>query len=142
MELFNNPVNTFVAGFLGSPPMNQFKGTLTEGGAKIGAHELRIPGANPAQAGRDVVVGIRPEHMLLAAGPDTSSLPISLDLVEPLGSEALLHGAFGEAQIVLKVETNGDVSNLSGVSEVHVPAHLLHIFDAETGHAIRALAEG
>ena len=137
MELFNNPVNTFVAGFLGSPPMNQMRGTLTERGAKIGAHEVLIPKAAAGQAGRDVVVGIRPEHISLEAGPETSPLPISLDLVEPLGSEALLHGSFGDFPMVLKVETQGDVSHLSGVSEVHVPARLVHVFDAETGSAIR-----
>ncbi len=64
MELFNNPVNTFVAGFLGSPPMNQIRGTLTGQGAKLGAHEVKIPGAAADQAGREVVVGIRPEHIL------------------------------------------------------------------------------
>ena len=140
MELFNNPVNTFVAGFLGSPPMNQMRGTLTESGAKIGDHEVRIPGTSSGQAGRDVVVGIRPEHISLTAGPETSPLPIALDLVEPLGSEALLHGSFGETPMVLKVETHGDVSNLSGVDQVHVPSSLVYLFDAETGSSIRAQA--
>ena len=136
MELFNNPVNTFVAGFLGSPPMNQIKGQLSQSGVVIGGHEIKLPGEVLGQVGRDVVVGIRPEHMSLEAGPDTSPLPISLDLVEPLGSEALLHAAFGEVPAVLKVETHGDVRHLSGVREVYVPASLIHLFDAETGRAI------
>ena len=140
MELFNNPVNTFVAGFLGSPPMNQIRGTLTEQGAKIGGHDVKIPKASAAQAGRDVVVGFRPEHISLEAGPDTTRLPISLDLVEPLGSEALLHGSFGETPIVLKVDTQGDVAHLSGVNEVHVSSSLIHLFDVETGFAIGAQA--
>ena len=140
MELFNNPVNTFVAGFLCSPPMNQIQGTLTDQGAQIGGHELRIPGAASGQTGRDVVVGIRPEHISLEAGPETSPLPIALDLVEPLGSEALLHGSFGDTPMVLKVDTHGDVAHLSGVSEIHVPADLVYLFDAETGGAIRGQA--
>jgi multiple sugar transport system ATP-binding protein len=142
MELFNNPANTFVAGFLGSPPMNQIRGTLTQGGARIGGQELQVSAAGQNQAGRDVVVGIRPEHISLKPGPKTSPLPINLDLVEPLGSEALLHGSFEETPMVLKVETNGDVSHLSGISEVHVPAELVHLFDAETGAAIRGHAAG
>ena len=87
-----------------------------------------------------MVVGIRPEHISLEAGPETSPLPITLDLVEPLGSEALLHGSFGDTPMVLKVDTQGDVSHLSGISEVHVPASLVHVFDAETGSAIRGQA--
>ncbi len=138
MELFNNPINTFVAGFLGSPPMNQIKGKLTEGGAKIGNTEIKLAGRANAQAGRDVIVGIRPEHVTLKAGEQTSSLPIELDLVEPLGSEALLHARFGEDEVVFKADTQGDIAHLSGVGEVHVPSDLVKLFDAETGQAISA----
>ncbi|WP_420862027.1 ABC transporter ATP-binding protein [Algirhabdus cladophorae] len=136
MELFNNPVNTFVAGFLGSPPMNQVKGVLTENGANIGGSEIKLPHKLNGQAGRDVIVGIRPEHVTLSAGEATSPLPVSLDLVEPLGSEALLHARFGGAEVVFKAETNGDIGHLSGVEHVHVPASLVKIFDAETGRAM------
>ncbi|PSL18901.1 ABC transporter ATP-binding protein [Shimia abyssi] len=136
MELFNNPANTFVAGFLGSPPMNQMKGTLTETGAKVGDSEIRLIGASGAQAGRDVIVGVRPEHVSLTAGEQTSSLPIALDLVEPLGSEALLHARHGDENLIFKAETHGDIDGLSGVGEVHVPAHLVKLFDAETGRAL------
>ena len=52
MELFNNPVNTFVAGFLGSPPMNQVKGTLTHTGVKVGNTEIKIDGASATQVGQ------------------------------------------------------------------------------------------
>ncbi len=136
MELFMNPVNTFVAGFLGSPPMNQIKGVLTEGGAKIGDTELKLGGPTNGQAGRDVIVGIRPEHVGLEPGDNTTRLPISLDLVEPLGSEALLHGRFGADDVVFKTDTHGSIGHLSGVSEIHVPANLVKVFDAETGRAL------
>ncbi|MEL7082725.1 MAG: sn-glycerol-3-phosphate ABC transporter ATP-binding protein UgpC [Pseudomonadota bacterium] len=136
MELFNNPANTFVAGFLGSPPMNQVKGTLTEGGAKIGNAEIKLAGAVNGQAGRDVIVGIRPEHVSLKEGDQTSALPINLDLVEPLGSEALLHARFGDDNLVFKTDTEGDIAHLSQVGSVHVPAHLVKLFDAETGRAL------
>ncbi|MEM7720258.1 MAG: sn-glycerol-3-phosphate ABC transporter ATP-binding protein UgpC [Pseudomonadota bacterium] len=136
MELFNDPANTFVAGFLGSPPMNQVKGTLTETGARIGNTEITLAGKINGHAGRDVVVGIRPEHVTLQAGDQTSSLPISLDLVEPLGSEALLHARFGDENLVFKAETKGDIAHLSGVEAVHVPAPLIKLFDAETGRAL------
>ncbi len=136
MELFNNPANTFVAGFLGSPPMNQMAGKLTETGAKIGSTEVKIDGAINGNAGRDVIVGIRPEHVTLQAGETTSALPIQLDLVEPLGSEALLHARFGEDNVVFKAETNGNIAHLSGVGEVHIQSSLIKLFDADTGRAL------
>ena len=136
MELFNNPANTFVAGFLGSPPMNQMKGRLTETGAQVGDAEIKIKGSVAGPAGRDVVVGIRPEHVTLTDEGNSSALPINLDLVEPLGSEALLHARHGDDQLVFKADTNGDISHLSGVTSVHVPSHLVKLFDAETGRAL------
>lgn len=136
MELFNNPANTFVAGFLGSPPMNQMKGTLTETGALVGDVEIKINGATAGQAGRNVIVGIRPEHVTLTADPGTSALPIILDLVEPLGSEALLHARHGDDTLIFKANTENDINSLSGVDVVHVPAHLVKIFDADTGQAL------
>lgn len=136
MDLFNNPANTFVAGFLGSPPMNQIKGQITEYGAKVGGAEIKVDGMVGNHVGRDVIVGIRPEHTELNAGDSTSVLPISLDLVEPLGSEALLHGHHGDDSMVFKAETNGNIAHLSGVKEVHVPSSLVKIFDAESGRAL------
>ena len=136
MELFNNPANTFVAGFLGSPPMNQLKGKLTNIGAQIGNTEITLGSGMQGQTGRDVIIGIRPEHVLLEASEQTTALPINLDLVEPLGSEALLHAHFGEDNVVFKADTQGDIHHLSGVGEVHVPAGLVKLFDAETGQAL------
>ncbi|PIB23116.1 ABC transporter [Amylibacter kogurei] len=136
MELFNNPANTFVAGFLGSPPMNQIKGTLTQTGAQVGDTEIKISGAMNGQAGRDVIVGIRPEHITLKASKNTSALPIDLDLVEPLGSEALLHGRHDNVEMVFKADTDGDIAHLSGVNAVHINPDLVKLFDAETGRAL------
>jgi multiple sugar transport system ATP-binding protein len=136
MELFNDPANTFVASFLGSPPMNQMKGTLTDTGARVGDADIKINGSTAAHAGRDVVVGIRPEHVTLSDEGNSSALPINLDLVEPLGSEALLHARHGEDSLVFKAATNGDINHLAGVGAVHVPSHLVKLFDAETGRAL------
>ncbi|MEP0940759.1 MAG: sn-glycerol-3-phosphate ABC transporter ATP-binding protein UgpC [Rhizobiaceae bacterium] len=138
MELFMNPVNTFVAGFLGSPPMNQIKGTLTDKGVDTAGQSIRLEGGLSSQAGRDVIVGIRPEHITLKPGKASSPISISLDLVEPLGSEALLHATFGGEPFILKADTNGDIAHLSGVDKVHIPADLVKIFDAETGRVIES----
>ena len=83
-----------------------------------------------------VVIGIRPEYVSITAGADTSPVAIKLDLVEPLGSEALLHAAIADEPFIIKAETLGDVSHLSGLTEVHVPASMVKVFDAETGHVL------
>ena len=83
-----------------------------------------------------MIVGIRPEHVTLSAEAKTTPLPIDLDLVEPLGSEALLHARFGDDNLIFKANTQGDIEHLSRVSEVHIPASLVKLFDAETGLAL------
>jgi len=136
MDLFMNPANTFVAGFLGSPPMNQMKGTLTESGADVGGVQIALSASTVGHVGRDVIVGIRPEHVSLEPGARTSEFPIELDLVEPLGSEALLHARRDGESLVFKTETNGSINHLNSVTAVHVPENLVKIFDAETGRAL------
>ena len=136
MELFMNPANTFVAGFLGSPPMNQVNGVLTENGADVGGVQIGLNAAIGNNVGRKVVVGIRPEDVALEAGSGTSAFPIELDLVEPLGSEALLHARRDGTNLVFKADTNGSIEHLSSIKEVHVPADRVKLFDAGTGQAI------
>jgi multiple sugar transport system ATP-binding protein len=116
--------------------MNMINGVLTKNGAKIGDTEVKLTGALADHVGRDVVVGIRPEHVTLKASAKTSPLPINLDLVEPLGSEALLHARFGDQEMVFKAETKGDIAPLWKVDKVHVTTDLVKLFDAQTGRAL------
>ena len=140
MELFNNPANIFVASFIGSPPMNQMPGKITNSPAGLTATvndiAITLPDNINVEEGQPVVVGVRPEHLTLDNTGNTLPIPISLDLVEPLGSEALLHASIGENQLIVKAETNGDIEHLNNVTEVFAPPHLVSIFDAETGTAL------
>ncbi|MCY4541968.1 MAG: sn-glycerol-3-phosphate ABC transporter ATP-binding protein UgpC [Rhodobacteraceae bacterium] len=140
MKLFVNPVNTFVAGFLGSPPMNQFRGIIANGGDRpsvmLGSARIEIPDSVHNDPGREVILGIRPEHVMLAPGENSSPVKVALDLVEPLGSEALLHTAMGGEPFVVKANTDGDLSHLSGVAEVHVPVAQVKVFDAKSGRSL------
>ena len=83
-----------------------------------------------ANAGAKSSSAFGPSMSLLEAGLDSSPLPISLDLIEPLGSEALLHAKIGDAPMVIKAETHGRdriISRLS--SDVHVkPASMVQVF--------------
>jgi multiple sugar transport system ATP-binding protein len=142
MDLFNNPVNTFVAGFIGSPPMNQIDAEVQKSstgyfveidGAKIKLPKLKeLEGAE----GKTVVVGLRPEHFELGKVKGLNNLPVELDLVETLGSEALLHAMVANTPFVVKAETNGSIDHLEDISTVSINTDLIKVFDKETGLAM------
>ncbi len=140
MDVFMNPVNTFVAGFIGSPPMNQFSGVVEANSngfhVKVGEISINVPESTPVEQGQSVVVGIRPEHLSLEASEQSSTIPLSLELVETLGSEALLHAIVAGVEVIIKVETHGNIDHLQNIREVFVPAHLVKLFDATSGLAI------
>ena len=108
-QLYDNPVNQFVAGFIGSPSMNLQTVPLTEGGARIAGTVIPLPTAvrtAASQAGlREIVLGIRPEHMHLA----NSSGPIAGEvlLVEELGADALLHVRLAQDHTLVVARTEG-----------------------------------
>jgi len=140
MELFVNPANTFVASFIGSPPMNQLPGLVevTADGktANVSDVKFALPDDVDVQTGQAVVVGVRPEHFSLNPIDGASAIPVSLNLVEPLGSEALLHTSVGEHAMMVKAETHGTIDHLSNVEQVYAPANLVSVFDAESGLVI------
>ncbi len=142
MDLFNNPVNTFVAGFIGSPPMNQFEARVEVGAegptAVVGDARVTLPPLDALRDahGRTVIVGIRPEHASIQPVAGGSSLPVELDLVETLGSEALLHSSVASTPFVIKTETGGRTDHLNGVDRIHIAPDLVKVFDKETGRVL------
>jgi len=92
-QLYDNPVNQFVAGFIGSPAMNLQTVPLTESGVRLAGTTIPLPVAArtaASQAGlSELVLGIRPEHLHLADG--VGELHAEVMLVEELGADALLH---------------------------------------------------
>ncbi|WP_353474546.1 sn-glycerol-3-phosphate ABC transporter ATP-binding protein UgpC [Salipiger sp. H15] len=141
MELFLNPANAFVAGFLGAPPMNQVRARIGRGTgapvAEIAGQSLPLP---PIPAlrnaeGREVIVGIRPEYAAIARDGETGRIGCRLELVETLGSEALLHMTLGEDPFVIRTETLGNLGRLDTVGGFTVRPDLIRVFDAETGKA-------
>lgn len=138
MELFVNPANTFVASFIGSPPMNQMPAEITHSATGFQAKvnddvAFALPDNASVEEGQQVIVGVRPEHLSLNAADGASAIPISLNLVEPLGSEALLHTSIADHSLIVKAETHGDIAHLNDVTQVYAPAHLVSVFDAESG---------
>jgi sn-glycerol 3-phosphate transport system ATP-binding protein len=132
MEVFEHPADTYVAGFVGSPTMNFLSGSLVRSGAAVQLDAGPLVPLQSRLSGDAVMVGIRPEHLTLGA----DSLLLSVDLIEPLGSETLIHGrVVGPTGETLTVKVPGAVAPAETV-HVAIQAGYAHVFDAQTGTRI------
>jgi multiple sugar transport system ATP-binding protein len=109
-ELYEQPANRFVAGFLGSPRMNFLDGQLegADGGVRLaGGALVRVAVAGGATAGSPVTLGVRPEHLRIAA-PGAGAIPATVALVEYLGDVTLVHAAVaGSGEMVALKSEHG-----------------------------------
>lgn len=136
IELYQHPASLFVAGFIGSPAMNFADAKIDPEGQYItisGQEALPLgSGGLTEHGGKDVILGIRPEHLELVAGaPD--AVPMTVTMVEQLGADTLVHGHFGESKSDLTVRLDG-IRNIKGgeVLPIRVAPDHLHVFDPET----------
>ena len=132
MDVWGTPADTYVAGFIGSPAMNFLKAELAEGGraARLQAGPT-LPFADGPRPGADtdpLTIGIRPEHVEHAPhAPD--ALPLAIELIEPLGSETVIHGRLPGGE-VLVARLPLAASAIGAVLPVLLPAAAWHIFAA------------
>ncbi|QRE82970.1 MULTISPECIES: ABC transporter ATP-binding protein [Rhodococcus] len=135
--LYDNPVNTFVAGFVGSPGMNLLDAPVRDGAAVLGA--LRVP--VPADVGADrIVVGVRPEAWTPVGAWRSGTLSLTVDLVEQLGAEAFVHAtATGPAdwssatgKVVVRVDRRVAIGPGEQVYLLPQPGEV-YFFSATTG---------
>jgi multiple sugar transport system ATP-binding protein len=137
-EVYARPANLFVARFIGSPPMNTVTGEIV---GEAGALRVRLPGAELAlpdaasaaiaRAGlREVVLGVRPEHLVLDGAGE---LPATVTVVESLGHERHIICRLTDSQMVIARVGSGEPAPAEGarVQLGTQPAHL-HLFDAAT----------
>jgi sn-glycerol 3-phosphate transport system ATP-binding protein len=132
MEVFERPADTYVAGFVGSPTMNLLPGRLVHDGAAVRLDAGPLIPLQGRRAGDAVTLGIRPEHLTLGGG----DLTLTVDLIEPLGSETLVHGRIpGHDDNAIVVKVPGAVQSAETIT-IGVQAEQAHIFDAGTGKRI------
>jgi multiple sugar transport system ATP-binding protein len=135
LELYHQPANLFVAGFIGSPKMNFLPATAVrmEGADVIVAlpqgATLALPVAGPVATGAQLTLGIRPEHLVLdSAGGLTARGEIVV--AELLGGESYLHVRMLEQTVVVKTDGEGTPRRGDPVDVVLAPGRC-HLFDAE-----------
>jgi sn-glycerol 3-phosphate transport system ATP-binding protein len=132
MEVFERPADTYVAGFVGSPTMNFLPGRLVHDGTAVQLDAGPLIPLEGRRAGRTVTLGIRPEHLTFGGG----DLTLAVDLIEPLGSETLVHGrVVGRDDEAIVVKVSGAVMPAETIT-VSVQAGQAHIFDQATGTRI------
>jgi sn-glycerol 3-phosphate transport system ATP-binding protein len=136
LELYERPATLFVAGFLGSPPMNFLKGTL-ESPTLVRLDDGAELACNAAHAaiprGARVVAGVRPERALIQPMP--GGFPLKIELVEELGVGRLVHGRLAGAPMTVAIGPGQQLA-ASDVIGVAIPADAVHLFDAESGRRL------
>src|SRR2546421_9328543 len=142
-ELYDNPVNVFVAAFIGSPAMNFATAKAEDGTLKLGGTTLELSGA-PAKAaaqnrGRDLLIGFRPEDLELNGhgGSGAVHIPARIDVVEYLGHEELIHAQSEGHEIVALVPSDKKVQAGENVA-FSIQVEKLHVFDPETELSLTA----
>jgi multiple sugar transport system ATP-binding protein len=140
--LYTRPANQFVAGFIGSPPINFFSATVSATGTPALTAEgftVELPAAFADRLstarGKPVTVGIRPEDLTLEPAGTGGRIEARADVVEPLGNEVLVHWTTTVGEVISRVP--GQVAPEVGASRpLHFPFDKIHFFDATSEVAL------
>jgi multiple sugar transport system ATP-binding protein len=141
LELYGQPANRFVAGFIGSPAMNFVEVAISGSGDALWAEaeglRIRVPRqfSSRMPSGGRLTLGVRPEAVTLANGADDYSFNTAIDVVEPLGNEILLNFRAGGVPMVARVDPSVRVKAHENIRFALDPERL-HFFDAKTEAAL------
>ena len=128
LTLYNTPANRFVAGFIGSPRMNFLDATAVGGRLfSVCGVKVEVPITSTVDAGEKVRFGIRPEHLEAARGV---TLPITIDVVEQLGSTSYLHGKLTSGETIIAEKRLSQISTKGQATVRFNPADV-RLFDSK-----------
>ena len=139
LEVYDRPDNLFVANFIGTPPMNFVHVALQPGAGRMAAATFTLPvppALHAAAAGpeRKAILGVRPEHVLApgrAPRGAAATLEVTVDIVETVGDEVVVHGRVGEDVLVFKQDPHR-TPQLGDRVSVQLELEAMHLFDAVT----------
>lgn len=146
LDLYDHPANLFVAGFIGTPPMNFFRGHLRGEGGKLifdgGSFRVVVPEAMRAAVGgyegKGLTLGIRPEHVgssVAERDGDAPRVQAVVEITEPMGAETFLHLKSGEHSFIARVDPHRPVRMNETVSVALMPLKF-HYFDPESSACV------
>ena len=134
-DLYFNPVNVFVAGFIGEPPMNFVRATLKKGKITIGKNTLDLSeklGDKAAKyEGKEIVFGFRPEAIVLGKAENSLSIKASVELTELLGDNTNVYVDIQGEKSILKVNPH-ETPEMDSDIEFSIPFESVYLFDGET----------
>jgi len=139
-NLYDNPANAFVAGFIGSPAMNLLKTSVSGGKANLGKLSVDVP----VSAGSSVIVGIRPEGFI----PSTNGFAVKVEVVEELGADAFVYGQPADSNISFAQSTEDGAQIIvrwdpknppkpGDTFTVSADPSAIHLFNAQSGERVK-----
>ena len=129
--VYAKPATTFVAGFIGSPPMNLLRGKAEGQSFHVGGHELKLPQAAPRSG--DLILGARPEHLDI---DPQGAWPLQVEMVEMLGAERIVYGLLGGELVMVRVDGTHVPPRAGEAVRLRIAPAQLHWFDAASGKRI------
>ena len=143
LNLYNKPVNQFVAGFIGSPSMNFLSGTISEkDGLKFTSKNSEFKFNLSSEQkdylkdyiGQEITIGIRPEDISVESSADKSiELDSVLDLIEPMGNETFIYFEIEKVQFIARVKPLRDLK-AGGKVKLYIDPNRVYLFDKKTGN--------
>ena len=140
LEVYERPANTFVASFIGTPPMNLLDCTVR--GSKLEGEGFSLPVPSrfgQLEEGRKLVAGMRPESLSVDGESDEPTAPIAVqvEVVEPLGHENIVHARVGSEFITATLDPQSSPA-VGESAELAVIVDSIHLFDAATSESLSA----
>jgi lactose/L-arabinose transport system ATP-binding protein len=134
LELYRDPDNKFVAGFIGSPAMNFLDGTVADGGVEVPAlgRTIAVDAALPAK-GAAVTIGLRPEHLEVTRGQGA----LTAELSEALGGVSYLYLTTPTGERIIVEERGDDRASEGETVDISFEQRRVKVFDSQTGARIR-----
>jgi len=143
-NLYAKPVNKFVAGFIGSPAMNFFKGELVENGTKFfknKSFKIQIPGQLSKnlikKKGENIVLGVRPEDFSMKSSEkeEYNSIEAVIEVIEPMGSENYLYLRTGDQSFIIKTAPSINVK-INDQIKLYINLENIHLFDEQSSESM------
>ncbi len=132
-EVYHRPASTFVAGFIGSPPMNLTRGHADSSRFSVDGQTLPLPGAAPRSG--ELILGLRPEHASLRPAGNLG-WQLKVEMLEMLGAERLVYCSAGSVLFTVRVEATLTPPKVGDIVTLQAAPDQLHWFDATTTQRI------